>query len=134
MPEKKGETRLAVVLFGFLPEMRLECSLLKGWVVFPQNQSFPKHVPCNYAISGAQWEKNGFCGQIYLGNNAYYAAFFRKCSVGFNPVFLKHLTEVLCLFFLSNGIHLGKLLLCDEAESQHSRLWVGREDGSFGSL
>ena len=48
---------------------------------------------------GLSGEKNGFCGQIYLGNNAYYAAFFRKCSVGFNPVFLKHLTEVLCFFF-----------------------------------
>lgn len=46
-----------MVLLGFLPEMRLECCLLKGWAVFPQDQCFPKHVPCDYTISGAQWGK-----------------------------------------------------------------------------
>lgn len=45
-----------------------------------------------------------------------YILFFRKCSVCFNLVFLKHLTHEPCLF-LANGICLGKLLLYTEARS-----------------
>lgn len=109
---------------------------LKDGLCFPRTSVLQSMFLATVLYQGLSGKKNGFCGQICLGNNAYYAFFFRKCSVGFNPVFLKHLTEVPCLFFLSNGIHLGKLLLRDEAkkESQHSTMWVGREDGSFGSL
>ena len=83
------------------------------------------HAPV--LISGAQWGEEEVCGQIGLGNNACYT-FFRKCSVWFNPVFLKHLAQEPCLF-LSNGIHLGKLLLCAEGKESHNSPdcgWVGK--------